>query len=100
MRACAISRPSMTAMKRPNNVEEGVRPKEAVLDMLFPFAGQRIAAFGDNLGIPDASSNPFVCIAAYYLLQCNIKMSREGVGPGQTKGPPETGGPEPFRNFA
>jgi hypothetical protein len=29
-----------------------------------------------NLGIPDTSNNSFVCIAAFYLLQCNIKVPR------------------------
>src|SRR6266852_2032014 len=39
MRACAISSPSMAAMKRPKKVEEGVRPKEAVLDIVSPCCG-------------------------------------------------------------
>jgi hypothetical protein len=33
-----------------------------------------------NLGIPDASNNLFVCIAAYYLSQCNITGSGGAFG--------------------
>ena len=36
MRALAISRRSMVAIKRPNNVVEGVRPIETDLDILVP----------------------------------------------------------------
>jgi hypothetical protein len=41
---------------------------------LSPFEAQRIAASwsGNNLRIPDASNNAFVCIAAYCRLQCSI----------------------------
>jgi hypothetical protein len=42
MRALAISRRSMVAIRRPNRVGEGARPKAAVLDISIPFAGQRI----------------------------------------------------------
>ena len=68
MRALAVSRRSMVAIKRPNNVVEGVRPIETDLDILVPWLlAQRVAAFcsGANLCIPDASGNAFVCIAAY-----------------------------------
>src|SRR3982074_864696 len=52
-----------------------------------------------NLRIPDAMNNPFVCIAAYYLLQCNIMISGVAtiIGGAKQKGPPETGGPEVSR---
>jgi hypothetical protein len=75
-RAEVIRRRSIKAMRRPNGVVEGVKPMEAVLDIVVPFSeAQRIAASlsGNNLRIPDASYNAFVCIAAYYLLQCNIR---------------------------
>jgi hypothetical protein len=44
MRALAVSRLSRAAIKRPKKADQGARPKEAVLDILSPFAVQRIAA--------------------------------------------------------
>ena len=41
-----------------------------------------------NLGMPDASSNPFVCIAAFCLPQCNIKRTVFRI----KKRPPDPGG--------
>jgi hypothetical protein len=43
MAALAISSRSMVAISRLNNEAEGARPKEAVLDILFPIAVQWIA---------------------------------------------------------
>ena len=40
--------------------------------------------------MPDASNNPFVCMAAYSVLQRSIKAPVWR----QTKRPPETGGPQ------
>jgi hypothetical protein len=69
----------MTARKRPNSEGEGTKPKEAVLDIVVPlFWYSWQLRSGDNIGIPDASSNPFVCIAAYCLLQCNIMVFGNG----------------------
>src|ERR1700687_3562333 len=67
----------MEAIRRPNRLVGGARLIEAVLDIIVPFfEAQRIAASRseDNLRIPDTSDNTFVCIAAYYLLQCNIRQ--------------------------
>src|ERR1700687_2912704 len=93
VRALAISRRSMVLTKRPNKVVEGVRPIEAVLDILIPwlqYSGSLRFALGTDLRIPDARNNRLVCIAAYSILQCNIKGFRELLPwPGQTKGPPE-----------
>src|ERR1700681_2216954 len=94
MRALAISRRSMVLIKRPNEVVEGVRPIEAVLDILIPwlqYSGSLRFALGTDLRIPDARNNRLVCIAAYSILQCNIERV-PGTAipwPGQTKGPPE-----------
>ena len=92
IRALAINRRSIVTMKRLNKPAEGARPRETVLDISVPFrAVQRIAALGsgDKLRIPDASNNPFVCIAAFSLLQCNINGTIELPN---SKRPPETGG--------
>ena len=40
----------------------------------FYAAADRRIRSGDNLRIPDTSHNSFVCIAAIYLLQCNITI--------------------------
>ena len=89
-RAEVIRRRSIKAMRRRNGVVEGVKPMEAVLDIVVPFSeAQRIAASlsGNNLRIPDASNNAFVCIAAYSILQCN-KLA--AIWPlRQQEGPPE-----------
>ena len=88
MRALAISRRSMVLTKRPNKVVEGVRPIEAVLDILIPwlqYSGSLRFALRTNLRIPDARNNRLVCIAAYSILQCNIKGFRELLSPGQGK---------------
>jgi hypothetical protein len=53
---------SITDSRRLNQVAEGVRRREAVLDIVFLAAGSNLD--GPNLGIPDASRNSFVCIAA------------------------------------
>ena len=79
IRALAINRRSIVTMKRLNKPAEGARPRETVLDISVPFrAVQRIAALGsgDKLRIPDASNNPFVCIAAYSSLQRSILLLR------------------------
>ena len=93
MRALAISRRSMVLIKRPNEVVEGVRPIEAVLDILIPwlqYSGSLRFALGTDLRIPDARNNRLVCIAAYSILQCNIEGFREllSPGPGKQKGRP------------
>src|ERR1700722_19514761 len=83
MRALAINRRSMVAIRRPNRVGVGTRPKAAVLDISIPFCGSADQIVVHNLGIPDARSNAFVCIAAYHLLQCSITASKfEAVPPG------------------
>src|SRR5882757_1078639 len=77
IRALAISRRSIMAIRRPNRVAEGARPIAAVLDIDVPLL-RSSALLGqfprENLCIPDTSSNSFVCIAAFYLLQCSIVM--------------------------
>src|ERR1700694_5083474 len=81
-------------MRRPNGVVEGVKPIEAVFDIVVPFSeAQRIAASlsGNNLRIPDASYNAFVCIAAYYLLQCNIRPWDHPCPGNKQKGRPNGG---------
>jgi hypothetical protein len=61
-----------------------------------PFLGAEPFRFvsGDNLCIPDASHNRFVCIAAIGSLHCS-KINESGI-PGPTsqaaKRPPESGG--------
>jgi hypothetical protein len=99
IRACAISRPSTTAMKRPNNVEEGVRSKEAVLDMVFPYCGSADAGFSGQSRYTRCQQQ-FICLHSSILSFAMQHDDREG-NPGQVKGPPETGGPETFsRNSA
>jgi hypothetical protein len=67
MAALAMSRRSITAIRRPNRVRAGAAPNVAVLG-IGPFPGERQVAavvdFSIKLGIPDARSNPLVCIAA------------------------------------
>ena len=63
----------MVAIRRLNSEVEGARPSEAVLDIWFPNqAKSNGRSLIVNLGIPDASHNPFVCIAAFCLLHRNI----------------------------
>jgi hypothetical protein len=93
MAALAISSRSMVAIRRLNNEAEGARPKEAVLDILFPYCStvdRWGCALSRNLGMPDASSNLFVCIAAFFLLQCNIN---ETICFSNSKRAAQTGGP-------
>src|SRR6266567_209629 len=96
----------MAANKRPNRVVDGVKPMEAVLDIVVPFSeAQPITALrsGDNLRIPDASNNAFVCIAAFYPLQRNIASGTVHEGPGpnrQKKRPPEAAASTAFRDVA
>jgi hypothetical protein len=73
--AWAINRRSMVVIMRPNSEAEGMRSKEAVLDILSPNGGTagRCSSYSANLGMPDARCNSFVCIAAYYILQRSIK---------------------------
>ncbi len=54
----------------------GVRRREAVLDIMFLAAGSNLDV--PNIGIPDTSRNSFVCIAAWEILQCNIKFNPGG----------------------
>ena len=62
MRALFIRTWSITDNRRLNQVAEGVRRREAVLDIVFLTAGSNLDV--PNIGIPDASHNSFVCIAA------------------------------------
>jgi hypothetical protein len=73
--AWAINRRSMMIIMRPNSEAEGMRSKEAVLDILSPDSGTagRCSSYRGNLGMPDAICNSFVCIAAYYILQRSIE---------------------------
>ena len=75
MRALAISKRSICAMKRPNSEVEGVRRSEAVLDMVDPsgLAPGRRVRLRSNLRIPDATDQSFVCMAAKIFLQCKIE---------------------------
>ena len=41
IRALAINRRSIEAIRRPNRLLEGAKPMEAVLDIGFPFRGRR-----------------------------------------------------------
>lgn len=61
----------MVAIRRPNRVLEGKRSIDAVLDISVPFslvAELFRSGSGNNLCIPDASGNRFVCIAAINVL--------------------------------
>jgi len=91
--AWAINRRSMVAIMRPNSEAEGMRPREAVLDILSPDSGTAgcCSSYRANLGMPDARCNSFVCIAAYYILQRSIKALAAPKPP--TGRPPEAGGP-------
>jgi hypothetical protein len=73
--AWAINKRSMVAIMRPNSEAEGIKPREAVLDILSPNSGtaDRCSSYRSNLGMPDARCNSFVCIAAYYILQCSME---------------------------
>jgi hypothetical protein len=62
MRALVIKMWSITDSRRLNQVEDGVNPREAVLDFVFLVAESNLAI--PNIGIPDAKGNSFVCIAA------------------------------------
>jgi hypothetical protein len=74
MRAEAIRARSIAAMRRLNREVEGASAKAAVLDIVVPFpeSGRAASLSGDNLCIPDARYNLFVCIAAIWRLHCNI----------------------------
>ena len=81
IRALAINSRSMVAIKRPNSVAEGAKLNEAVLDILVTFCGTVDSLhlrLNRNLGIPDATANPFVCIAAFLISQCNITRRKLG----------------------
>src|ERR1700730_11977975 len=96
-RALAISRRSMVLIKRPNKVVEGVRPIEAVLDILIPwlqYSGSLRFALGTDLRIPDARNNRLVCIAAYSILQCNISFRELRSLARASKRAARTGGPD------
>ena len=69
-----MSRRSIAAIRRPNTALDDVKVAETVSDILSPLGKQPGAAVraADNLGIPDTNNNPFVCIAAFEILHCNI----------------------------
>ena len=74
MRALAISKRSIDAIRRANTLLDDAKVTEAVLDILVPFLerGGRAALWsGGNLGIPDTKDNGLVCIAAIYFVHCN-----------------------------
>ena len=47
MRALAVSRRSIEAIRRPKKVLEGARLREAVLDILSPFLSRGVAPLRD-----------------------------------------------------
>jgi hypothetical protein len=69
-----MSKRSIAAIRRPKTVLDEANGAEAVSDILVTFAKAAGAALrsGGNLGIPDASHNSLVCIAAYLILQRNM----------------------------
>ena len=81
IRALAASKRSIEAIRRLKIPDDGRKVAEAGLDILVPFFGgsNALRSDGANLGMPDSSSNQFVCIAAIVLLHCNIvqKMNSE-----------------------
>ena len=75
MRADAVSARSIAASRRVKSGVLGAKPIAAVLAMIVPFLEYGLVAAslsGNNLCIPDARDNAFVCIAAFRLLQRNI----------------------------
>jgi hypothetical protein len=89
MRAEAASRRSIEAIRRLKIPLDGAKVAVAVLDIWVPFLERGDAPryrLGANLGIPDASDNRFVCIAAIWRVQCNINGLIEFPN---TKRPPE-----------
>jgi hypothetical protein len=69
-----MSKRSIAAIRRPKTELDEANGAEAVSDILVTFAKAAGAALrsGGNLGIPDASHNSLVCIAAYPILQRNM----------------------------
>src|SRR5438270_8886875 len=73
-----MSSRSSVASRRPNRVLVGASATEAVLDIRFPFlkGSRRPPRLREQFMYTRCQYNHFVCIAAIYLLQCNLTESK------------------------